>query len=92
MAPATFLANESEWLTSNEAAEMLGCSRQHVVELIHTGKLKATKRGTECRIWLPDLMQFIDADDKVRETAFRKLIAQTEEFDGYLTSAKKKTL
>lgn len=88
MAPSTFSPDESEWLTTDEAAEMLGCARQHVVELIDTARLKASKRGTQRRIWLPDLTQFIEAENKVRETLFRKLVAQTQDFGGYRANNK----
>ncbi len=73
----------SEWLTTKEAADMIGCSRQHVVELIEANKLKATKIGTHRRIKLADLMSFINVQDQERDKAMANLIAHTEEFGGY---------
>ena len=73
----------SEWLTTKEAAEMIGCSRQHVVELIGANKLKATKIGTHRRIKLSDLMNFINTQDQERDLAMANLIDETEKFGGY---------
>lgn len=39
-----------DWLTTSETANMLGVSRQHVVDLCERGKLKCTKTGTHRRI------------------------------------------
>jgi excisionase family DNA binding protein len=73
----------SEWLTTKEAADMIGCSRQHVVELIEANNLKATKIGTHRRIKLSDLMNFINAQDQERDRAMADLVTHTEEFGGY---------
>ncbi len=73
----------SEWLTTKEAAEMMGCSRQHVVELVETKKLKGTKIGTHRRIKLYDLLGFINSDEEERDKAMADLVAHTEEFGGY---------
>lgn len=75
----------SAWLTTQEAADMMGYSRQVVVDLIKKDKLKATKLDgtTHRRIKLSDLMDFIDHEDKQRSEAMARLVEHTEEFGGY---------
>lgn len=75
----------SSWLTTQEAADMMGYSRQVVVDLIKKGKLKATKLDgtTHRRIKLSDLMEFIEQEDKERSRALAQLVEHTEEFGGY---------
>jgi excisionase family DNA binding protein len=73
----------SEWLTTSEAADMLGCSRPHVVELIRSNQLKATKIGTHRRVLLQDLLAFTNVRDERRDKAMADLIDLTEEIGGY---------
>ncbi len=80
---AVSLITRPEWLTTQEAAEMIACSRQHVVDLINEGQLKASKIGTHRRIKLDDLLQFIEEEDKERDAAMAALIEHTEEMGGY---------
>jgi excisionase family DNA binding protein len=70
-------------LTTREAAELIGCSRQQVVDLIDEKKLKGTKVGTHRRVQLADVLAFIDEEDKERDEAMSDLIEHTEEFGGY---------
>ena len=77
------LITRPEFLTTHEAAEMIACSRQHVVDLINKGELKCTKIGTHRRIKLDDLLAFIEEEDKERNAAMASLIAHTEEIGGY---------
>jgi len=77
------LITRPEWLTTHEAGEMIACSRQHVVDLINEGKLKASKIGTHRRIKLDDLIEFIEQEDKERDAAMASLITHTEEMGGY---------
>ena len=78
----------SSWLTTQEAAELLGCSRQHVVDMIESGKLSGMKPGTHRRIKLSAILDFIEVEDKEREKAFRSLIADTDKIGGYNTGRK----
>lgn len=73
----------SAWLTTQEAADLMGYSRQVVVDLIKKNKLKASKLGTHRRIKLSDLLDYIDQEDKQRSAAMTKLVEHTEEFGGY---------
>jgi excisionase family DNA binding protein len=81
----------SEWLTTSEAADMMGCSRPHVVELIKSKQLKSTKIGTHHRIRLHDLLDFINARDEKRDQAMADLVDLTEEIGGYDTANKAET-
>jgi excisionase family DNA binding protein len=80
---AVSLITRPDFLTTQEAGEMIACSRQHVVDLINEGKLKASKIGTHRRIKLDDLLQFIEEEDKERDAAMASLIEHTEEIGGY---------
>ena len=77
------LVLRSNWLTTREAAELIGCSRQQVVDLTEGKKLKASKIGTHRRIQLSDLLAFINAEEKERDQAMSNLVKHTEEFGGY---------
>lgn len=80
---AVSLVTRPEWLTTQEAAEMIACSRQHIVDLINDGQLKASKIGTHRRIKLDDLLWFIEEEDKTIDAAMASLIEHTEEMGGY---------
>lgn len=73
------------YLTTKQAADMLACSRQHVVKLIDEGKLRAEKvpGGTHRRIRLKDLLEFMKAQDIARDGLMDEMAALTEEIDGY---------
>jgi len=50
---------DSDLLTTRQAADVLGCSRQHVVDLCAAGKLPHTRIGTHRRIRRGDLQAFM---------------------------------
>jgi excisionase family DNA binding protein len=84
------LVLRSTLLTTREAAELIGCSRQQVVDLIDEKKLKGTKVGTHRRVQLSDVLAFIDQEDEERDQAMSDLIQHTEEFGGYDAEWQKK--
>lgn len=45
-------------VTTQRAAEILGCSRPHLVKLLEEGKIAYTKVGRHRRIKLEDVMQY----------------------------------
>lgn len=45
-------------LTTQAAAEMLGCSRPHIVKLLEEGKITFTKVGKHRKIKWDDLIQY----------------------------------
>jgi len=77
------LVLRSDSLTTREAAELIGCSRQQVVDLIEKKQLKGTKVGTHRRLLLADVLEFIDQEERERDQAMSDLIQHTEEIDGY---------
>ena len=81
----------STFLTTREAAELIGCSRQQVVDLIDEKKLKGTKVGTHRRLQLADVLAFIEQEDQERDQAMSDLIEHTEEFGGYDAEWQEKT-
>lgn len=92
---AVSLTIHSGLLTTKQAADMLACSRQHVVKLIDEGKLPAEKMpgGTHRRIKLKDLLEFMSKEDIRRDDLMDQMAALTEEVGGYddLLEWKKKT-
>lgn len=49
----------SDWLTTGEAASILGVSRQHVVNLCDRGELRCSLAGTHRRIQRTDVQQLL---------------------------------
>lgn len=45
-------------VTTQAAAEMLGCSRPHIVKLLETGQIKFTKVGRHRRIKYEDIVSY----------------------------------
>ena len=50
----------NEWLTTGEAASMLGVSRQHVVDLCDRGELSFSRAGTHRRIRRSDAQRMLE--------------------------------
>jgi excisionase family DNA binding protein len=62
-----------ELLRTGEAARLLGCSRQHVVDLCERGMLPVTKTGTHRRIARSAIEQFIGRDRGLTRDALQSL-------------------
>jgi excisionase family DNA binding protein len=58
---------DDDLLTTEQAARLLGCSRQHVVDLCTSGRLPHTRIGTHRRIRRGDLEPFVTARSLRRE-------------------------
>jgi excisionase family DNA binding protein len=69
-------------LTTGEVAQMLGCSRAHVVKLIDSGRLAASKVGTHRRVLAADLEAFKRRDYEERARALEEYMALSEELFG----------
>lgn len=82
---AVSLTIHSGLLTTKQAADMLGCSRQHVVKLIDEGKLRAEKMpgGTHRRIRIKDLLEFMNKEDNRRDELMDEMATLTEDVGGY---------
>lgn len=57
---------KNDWISTGEAASMLGVSRQHVVDLCDRGELPCTRIGTHRRIERADIQRML-APELTRE-------------------------
>jgi|AGTN01.3.fsa_nt_gi DNA binding domain, excisionase family len=82
---AVSLTIHSGFITTQQAADMLACSRQHVVKLIDEGKLTAERvpGGTHRRIRLKDLLEFMKQEDLQRDKLMDEMTALTQDIGGY---------
>lgn len=82
---AVSLTVHSGLLTTKQAADMLACSRQHVVKLIDEGKLAAEKMpgGTHRRIKLKDLLDFMRKEDLGRDSLMNEMMSISDDVGGY---------
>jgi excisionase family DNA binding protein len=62
-------------LTTAEAANMIGVSRQFLVNLLEAGEIPYHKVGTHRRIYVQDLMKYKGKRDERRKKVLRDLIA-----------------
>jgi len=73
-------------LTTQEAAEILGVSRPHIVSLLESKKIPSTKVGTHRRILRADLDAYLIKQNSARSTALTHLMRETQKLNlGYTT-------
>lgn len=71
-------------LTTQEAADFLNVSRPHLVSLLEKGEMKFHMVGTHRRIRFPDLSEYKEKHENMREAAMQELADQAQELDtGY---------
>jgi excisionase family DNA binding protein len=73
------LVPETQELTTQAAANLLGVSRPHVVKLIEEGQLPSHKVGAHRRIQMKDLLAFQRVRDKARRDALDELARRAQE-------------
>jgi excisionase family DNA binding protein len=76
---AVTLLVRNSWLTTQDAADIMGYSRQVVVDLIKKSKLKASKLGSHRRIRFMDLLEFIESEGREGSQAVAKIFSHTKE-------------
>lgn len=64
-------------ITTQKAAEILGCSRPHVVRLLEEGKIEFTKVGKHRRIKFEDVLKY----KKLKKDEQKRLIIDMMNFD-----------
>ncbi len=72
-------------MTTQAAAELLGCSRPHVVRLLEEGKIPFTKVGRHRRIKYEDIVRFKKDMKSKQRKRIQKLMEQDEESGLYDT-------
>lgn len=72
-------------VTTQAAAEMLGCSRPHVVKLLETGKIKFTKVGKHRRIKYEDVISYKNEMKAYQERLINEIM-DTDEKTGLYDS------
>ena len=65
-------------LTSQQAAEILGSSRQHVVKLLHEGQIPYEKVGTHRRLRIEDVIAYKQRRQSTREETLTRMSEQAE--------------
>lgn len=70
-------------MTTQAAAELLGCSRPHLVKLLETGEIPFTKVGKHRRIKFEDLMNYKQQQLKEREALLIEIMKGDEELGLY---------
>lgn len=70
-------------LTTQEAANMMNVSRPHLVKLLEQEALPFHKVGTHRRIYLKDLLEYIENNDKARSQSLDELAALSQELGLY---------
>lgn len=72
-------------VTTQAAAEILGCSRPHIVKLLETGKIKFTKIGKHRRIRYEDIISYKKEMKAEQERLINKIM-DTDEKSGLYDS------
>ncbi len=73
------LVPETQELTTQAAANILGVSRPHLIKLLESGRLAFHKVGAHRRIRMKDLSEFQQARDRERRRALDDLARKAQE-------------
>lgn len=76
---------EDETFTTQAAANFLGVSRQHLVDLLEDGKIPFHKVGTHRRVYFRDLKKYSENRDKFRRDTLDSLFDKVSESGKYDT-------
>lgn len=75
---ALILLPEDETFTTQAAANYLGMSRQHLVDLLERGEIPHHKVGSHRRISFKDLIEYERKRDRARRQALDRLSAEVD--------------
>ena len=70
-------------MTTQAAAELLGCSRPHFVKLLENGEIPFTKVGRHRRVKFEDVMNYKKAMKLKQEALLIKMMKSDEELGLY---------
>jgi len=70
-------------VTTQKAAEMIGCSRPHLVKLLEDKKIPFTKVGRHRRILIDDVMKYRKEMKVVQKAALISMMQEDEELGLY---------
>jgi len=73
------LVPETQELTTQAAADLLGVSRPHLIKLLETGRISFHKVGAHRRIRLKDLIAFQQARDQDRRKSLDDVARKAQE-------------
>lgn len=74
---------EDETFTTQAAANFLGVSRQHLVNLLEDGKIPFHKTGSHRRVYFSDLKNYADQRDRNRRKTLDDLFEKVKEAGKY---------
>ena len=77
---------EDEPLTTQAAANFLGVSRQHLVDLLEKGEIDFHHVGTHRRVYFRDLKEYADKRDNARKETLDDLFEKVTDAGKYETS------
>jgi len=77
------LVSYEQDLTTQEAADMLGVSRPHLVKMLDAGALPYYLVGKHRRLAFSDVIEYKRARDSHRRTALATLTAESQDLDLY---------
>ena len=76
---AIVLIPESQQLTTQRAADLLGVSRPYLIKLLESGELPYHKAGSHRRIYLRDLIAYKKRRDAERKEALNRIAREAYE-------------
>lgn len=70
-------------MTTQAAAELLGCSRPHIVKLVDTGEIPHTMVGRHRRLMFEDVMKYKKAMKEKQKNLIIEMMKEDEEYGLY---------